>query len=70
MREVLPPAWPGSSTRSPPAAAERQVTEGTLKNTADRMSVALEDFTEALAVCDEDYRVDFELRRRRHRARD
>jgi Putative exonuclease SbcCD, C subunit len=36
------------------------VTEGTLKNTADRMSVALKDFTEALAACDEDYRVDWE----------
>jgi hypothetical protein len=40
----------------------RQVTEGTLKNTADRMSVALKDFTEALAACDEDYRVDWEPR--------
>jgi hypothetical protein len=38
----------------------RQVTEGTLKNTADRMSVGLKDFTEALAACDEDYRVDWE----------
>lgn len=38
----------------------RQVTDGTLKNTADRMSVALKDFTEALAACDEDYRVDWE----------
>ena len=38
----------------------RQATEGTLKNTADRMSVALKDFTEALAACDEDYRVDWE----------
>jgi uncharacterized protein (TIGR02680 family) len=38
----------------------RQVTEGTLKNTADRMSVALKDFTEALAACDEDYRADWE----------
>jgi hypothetical protein len=38
----------------------RQATEGTLKNTADRMSVALKDFTEALATCDEDYRVDWE----------
>ena len=36
------------------------MTEGTLKNTADRMSVALKDFTEALAACDEDYRVDWE----------
>jgi Putative exonuclease SbcCD, C subunit len=38
----------------------RPVTEGTLKNTADRMSVALKDFTEALAACDQDYRVDWE----------
>jgi hypothetical protein len=38
----------------------RQATEGMLKNTADRMSVALKDFTEALAACDEDYRVDWE----------
>ncbi|HSS82253.1 MAG TPA: hypothetical protein VLL30_00555, partial [Reyranella sp.] len=37
----------------------RPVTEGTLKNTADQMSVALKDFTEALAACDEDYRVDW-----------
>jgi Putative exonuclease SbcCD, C subunit len=38
----------------------RQVTEGSLKNTADRMSVALKDFTDALATCEEDYRVDWE----------
>jgi hypothetical protein len=38
----------------------RQVTEDTLKNTADRMSVALKEFTEALAACEEDYRVDWE----------
>jgi len=38
----------------------RQVTEGTLRNTTDRMSVALKDFTEALAACDEEYRVDWE----------
>ena len=38
----------------------RQATEGTLRNTADRMSVALKDFTEALAACDEDYRVDWD----------
>ncbi len=38
----------------------RQVTEATLKNTADRMSTGLKDFTEALAACDEDYRVDWE----------
>ena len=36
----------------------RQVTEGTLKNTQDRMSAALKDFTDALAICEEDYRVD------------
>ncbi|HEY2079186.1 MAG TPA: TIGR02680 family protein [Streptosporangiaceae bacterium] len=38
----------------------RQVTEGTLKNTVERMSIALKEFTEALAACDEDYRVDWE----------
>jgi hypothetical protein len=38
----------------------RQVTEGVLKNTADRMSIALKDFTDALAACEEDYRVDWE----------
>jgi hypothetical protein len=38
----------------------RQVTEGTLRNTAEAMSVALKDFTEALAACDGDYRVDWE----------
>ncbi|HEY6792310.1 MAG TPA: SbcC/MukB-like Walker B domain-containing protein, partial [Trebonia sp.] len=38
----------------------RQVTEGTLKNAADRMSVALKDFEQALEACDEDYRVDWE----------
>jgi hypothetical protein len=38
----------------------RQATEGTLKNTADRMSIALKDFTEALAACGEDYRADWE----------
>jgi hypothetical protein len=38
----------------------RQVTEGILKNTQDRMSVALKDFTDALAICEEDYRVDFD----------
>jgi len=41
-------------------AGGRQVTEGTLKNTGDRMSVALRDFTDALAACEEDYRVDLE----------
>jgi hypothetical protein len=38
----------------------RQVTEGILKNTQDRMSVALKDFTDALAACEEDYRVDWD----------
>jgi hypothetical protein len=38
----------------------RQVTEGSLKNTVERMSIALKEFTEALAACDEDYRVDWE----------
>jgi Putative exonuclease SbcCD, C subunit len=38
----------------------RQVTDAALKNTADRMSGALKDFTEALAACDQDYRVDWE----------
>jgi hypothetical protein len=38
----------------------RQVTEGTLKNTSDRMSTALKDFEQALEACDEDYRVDWE----------
>jgi Putative exonuclease SbcCD, C subunit len=61
VRGVLPAAAAeildafGAATRG-----GRQVTEGTLKNTADRMSVALKDFTEALAACDEDYRVDWE----------
>ena len=61
VRGVLPPGVPeildafAAATRG-----GRQVTEGTLKNTADRMSVALKDFTEALAACDEDYRVDWE----------
>ena len=40
----------------------RQVTDGVLKNTQDRMSVALKDFTDALAACEEDYRVDWEPR--------
>ncbi len=38
----------------------RQVNEGTLKNTADQMSGALKEFTDALAACDEEYRVDWE----------
>jgi hypothetical protein len=38
----------------------RQVTEGTLKNTQDRISVALNDFNDALAICEEDYRVGFD----------
>lgn len=58
---TLPPAVPvilGAFTAA--VRGGRQVTEGTLKNSADRMSVALKDFTEALAACDEDYRVDWE----------
>jgi len=43
-------------------AGGRQVTEGMLKGTADRMSAALKDFTDALGACEEDYRVDFEPR--------
>jgi hypothetical protein len=61
VREVLPPGV--ADILDAFAAATRggrQVTEGTLKNTADRMSVALKDFTEALAASDEDYRVDWE----------
>ena len=68
------PSRPGRAVRAvlPAAATEildafaaatrggRQVTEGALKNTADRMSVALKDFTDALAACEEDYRVDWE----------
>jgi hypothetical protein len=68
------PPEPAAAVRGvlPPGVAEildsftaatrggRQVTEATLKNTADRMSVALKEFTEALAACDEDYRVDWE----------
>ena len=65
---------PGAAVRAalPPAASQildafavatkggRQVTEGSLKNTADRMSIALKDFTDALAACEEDYRVDWD----------
>jgi hypothetical protein len=61
VRGVLPPGV--ADILDAFAAATRggrQVTEATLKNTADRMSVALKDFTEALAACDEDYRVDWE----------
>jgi hypothetical protein len=61
VRGVLPPGV--ADILDAFAAATRggrQATEGTLKNTADRMSVALKDFTEALATCDEDYRVDWE----------
>jgi len=61
VRGVLPPGV--ADILGAFAAATRggrQVTDGTLKNTADRMSVALKDFTEALAACDEDYRVDWE----------
>ncbi len=61
VRGVLPPAVTelldafATATRG-----GRQMTEGALKNTADRMSVALKDFTDALAACEEDYRVDWE----------
>ena len=72
--EADPASRPGRGLRAilPAAATEildafaaatrggRQVTEGALKNTADRMSVALKDFTDALAACEEDYRVDWE----------
>ncbi len=61
IRGVLPPG--AAEILGAFAAATRggrQVTEGTLKNTADRMSTGLKDFTEALAACDEDYRVDWE----------
>jgi Putative exonuclease SbcCD, C subunit len=72
--DTVAPPDPGQAVRGalPPSVADildafadatrggRQVTEGTLKNTADRMSVALKEFTEALAACDEDYRVDWE----------
>jgi uncharacterized protein (TIGR02680 family) len=40
-------------------AGGRPVTDGVLKNATDRMSIALKDFTDALAACEEDYRVDF-----------
>ncbi len=61
VRGVLPPGVAEILDAFAAAArGGRQVTEGTLKNTADRMSVALKDFTEALAACDEDYRVDWE----------
>jgi uncharacterized protein (TIGR02679 family) len=61
VRRVLPPGV--ADILDAFAAATRggrQVTEGTLKNAADRMSAALKDFTEALAVCDADYRIDWE----------
>ncbi len=61
VRGVLPPGVAGILDAFAAATrGGRQVTEGTLKNTADSMSVALKDFTEALAACDEDYRVDWE----------
>ncbi len=61
VRGVLPPGVAGILDAFAAATrGGRQVTEGTLKNTADRMSVALKDFTEALGACDEDYRVDWE----------
>ena len=60
IQAVLPAGYPeileayAAATRG-----GRQVTEGTLKNAADRMSVALKDFEQALETCDEDYRVDW-----------
>jgi SbcC/RAD50-like, Walker B motif len=58
---VLPPGVGGILDAFAAATrGGRQVTDGTLKNTADRMSVALKEFTEALAACDQDYRVDWE----------
>jgi Putative exonuclease SbcCD, C subunit len=63
--EVVRSALPPAATQILDAFAVatrggRQVTEGSMKNTADRMSVALKDFTDALAACEEDYRVDWE----------
>ena len=61
VRGVLPPGVaPILDAFAAATRGGRQVTESTLKNTADRMSVALKDFTEALAACDGDYRVDWE----------
>jgi len=61
VRGVLPPGVAGILDAFTAATrGGRQVTEGTLKNVADRMSAALKDFTEALAVCDADYRIDWE----------
>ncbi|HEX5298228.1 MAG TPA: TIGR02680 family protein, partial [Streptosporangiaceae bacterium] len=61
VRGILPPGVAGILGAFAEAIrGGRQATEGTLKNTADRMSLALKDFTEALAACDEDYRVDWE----------
>ncbi len=59
---VLPSGVPGilDAFTAATRGGGRQVTEGTLKNTAERMSGALKDFNEALAACDEDYRVDWE----------
>ena len=61
VRGILPPGVAGILGAFAAAIrGGRQPGEGTLKNTADRMSLALKDFTEALAACDEDYRVDWE----------
>jgi uncharacterized protein (TIGR02680 family) len=63
VKSVLPPAVTAIVDAFAAATAGgRQVTEGVLKNTQDRMSVALKDFTDALAACEEDYRVDWEPR--------
>ncbi|MGD0243321.1 MAG: SbcC/MukB-like Walker B domain-containing protein [Streptosporangiaceae bacterium] len=61
VQGVLPAGVPGILDAFAAATrGGRQVTEGTLRNTAEAMSVALKDFTEALAACDGDYRVDWE----------
>lgn len=61
VRAVLPAGVPDIIDAYTTATrGGRQITEGSLKNTDDRMSVALKDFTEALAACEEDYRVDWE----------
>ncbi len=61
VRAVLPPGVPPILDAYAVATrGGRQVTEGTLKNAADRMSTGLKDFEQALEACDEDYRVDWE----------
>jgi len=61
VRAVLPAGVPEILDAYAAATkAGRQVTEGTLKNTSDRMSTALKDFEQALEACEGDYRVDWE----------